>query len=74
MISRIITVLKGASATAIYGKRGGTGVILITTKSGKNNQKLRVDYSGSFEGSTVNRVQHMQNYLWTRVVWPLGFQ
>lgn len=56
-----ITVLKGASATAIYGKRGGTGVILITTKSGKNNQKLRVDYSGSFAGSTVNRVQHMQN-------------
>ena len=56
-----ITVLKGAAATAIYGKRGGTGVILITTKSGKKNQALRVDYSGSFAGSTVNRVQHMQN-------------
>ncbi len=56
-----ITVLKGAAATAIYGKRGGTGVILITTKSGKKNQKLRVDYAGSFAGSTVNRVQHMQN-------------
>lgn len=56
-----ITVLKGASATAIYGKRGGTGVILITTKSGKKNQKLRVDYAGSFAGSTVNRIQHMQN-------------
>lgn len=56
-----ITVLKGAAATAIYGKRGGTGVILITTKSGKKNQGLRVDYSGSFAGSTVNRVQHMQN-------------
>ncbi len=56
-----ITVLKGASATALYGKRGGSGVVLITTKSGKKNQKLRVDYSGSFAGSTVNRVQHMQN-------------
>ena len=56
-----VTVLKGASATAIYGKRGGSGVVLITTKSGKKNQKLKVDYSGSFAGSTVNRVMHMQN-------------
>ena len=56
-----ISVLKGAAATAIYGKRGGNGVILITTKSGAKGQKLRVDYSGSFENSTVNRLQHMQN-------------
>ncbi len=56
-----VTILKGASATAIYGKRGGSGVVLITTKSGKNNQKLKVDYSGSFAGNTVNRVFHMQD-------------
>ncbi len=36
------TVLKDASATAIYGSRGSNGVILITTKSGKKNQETRV--------------------------------
>lgn len=56
-----ITVLKGASATAIYGKRGGNGVILITTKSGMRNQKIRLDYTGSVSASEVNRVQHQQN-------------
>lgn len=34
-----IEVLKDASATAIYGSRGASGVILITTKKGKRNQK-----------------------------------
>src|SRR5688500_8669692 len=56
-----VTVLKGAAATAIYGKRGGNGVILITTKSGKQNQKIKLDYVGSVSASDVNRVQHMQN-------------
>jgi TonB-dependent starch-binding outer membrane protein SusC len=40
-----IDVLKDASATAIYGARGGNGVIIITTKSGKPG-KLRVSYNG----------------------------
>jgi iron complex outermembrane receptor protein len=39
-------VLKDGSAAAIYGSRGGSGVILITTKSGKAG-KFQVDYSGS---------------------------
>jgi len=34
-----VTVLKGASATALYGSEGGNGVILITTKSGKSGKK-----------------------------------
>ncbi len=34
-----VTVLKGASATALYGSEGGNGVILITTKSGKGGKK-----------------------------------
>ncbi|MBU3028396.1 TonB-dependent receptor [Zobellia galactanivorans] len=41
-----IQVLKDASATAIYGSRGANGVILITTKSGKEGQ-LKIDYSTS---------------------------
>ncbi|MEM9895005.1 MAG: TonB-dependent receptor [Bacteroidota bacterium] len=38
-----ISVLKDASATAIYGSRGANGVILVTTKGGGKNQKLSVD-------------------------------
>ncbi len=41
------TVLKDASATAIYGSRASNGVIIITTKKGKGN-KLNLSYSGSF--------------------------
>lgn len=41
-----IQILKDASAAAIYGSRAGNGVIIITTKSGKKNQPMRVDYSG----------------------------
>ncbi len=37
-----MTILKDASATAIYGSRASNGVIIITTKQGKLNQPLRV--------------------------------
>lgn len=40
------TVLKDASATAIYGSRASNGVIIITTKTGKKGQPLRVNYNG----------------------------
>lgn len=41
-----IEVLKDASATAIYGSRGANGVIIVTTKGGKNNQKARITFDG----------------------------
>jgi TonB-linked SusC/RagA family outer membrane protein len=40
-----IDVLKDASATAIYGARGANGVVIITTKAGRN-MKTRVNYNG----------------------------
>lgn len=40
-----ISILKDASAQAIYGARAAGGVILVTTKSGKKNQKARVNVS-----------------------------
>lgn len=40
------TVLKDASATAIYGSRASNGVILITTKKGKSNMPLKLEYNG----------------------------
>lgn len=42
-----ISVLKDASATAIYGSRGANGVILITTKKGREGS-LKVSYSGYY--------------------------
>lgn len=41
------SVLKDASAAAIYGSRGSNGVIIITTKKGRKGQKPTVSYSGS---------------------------
>ncbi|GAK89788.1 TonB-dependent receptor [Nonlabens ulvanivorans] len=42
------SVLKDAAATAIYGNRGANGVILITTKRGRQNQPLTIRYQSSF--------------------------
>jgi len=47
------TVLKDASATAIYGSRASNGVIIITTKKGRVGQPLRISYSGSFSYYTA---------------------
>ena len=48
-----MTVLKDASASAIYGSRGANGVIIITTKSGKAG-KMRVSYNGNANISTLS--------------------
>ncbi len=48
-----IEVLKDAAATAIYGSRGANGVILITTKKGKEGKtQFRVDYQNGFSEPT----------------------
>ncbi len=52
------TVLKDASATAIYGSRASNGVILITTKKGKSGQKLKVSYDGNVSFGSV--LKHLQ--------------
>ena len=43
-----IQILKDASAGAIYGSRAANGVVIITTKNGKKDQPLKVNYSGYF--------------------------
>jgi len=47
-----ITVLRDASAASIWGAKAANGVIVITTKRGRNGQKLRVEYDGyyNFQG------------------------
>ena len=46
------TVLKDASATAIYGSRASNGVILITTKKGALGKKITVEYNGNVSFSS----------------------
>lgn len=46
------TVLKDASATAIYGSRGSNGVIIITTKKGSSGNKIKVGYNGNVSFAT----------------------
>ena len=50
-----VDVLKDASATAIYGSRGANGVVLITTKKGKEG-KVSVNYSGTVKFETLSDV------------------
>jgi len=42
-----ISILKGPSAAALYGSRAGNGVVLITTKSGKNAEKMTVSVTSN---------------------------
>ncbi len=48
-----VTVLKDASATAIYGSRASNGVIIITTKKGKSGD-LKVNYNGNVSLSEIS--------------------
>jgi len=43
-----INVLKDAATTAIYGVKGGNGVIVVTTKGGRKNQKTEISASGNY--------------------------
>lgn len=54
------TVLKDASATAIYGSRGNNGVIIITTKKGKGG-KGRLNYSNWLSVGTITKKADVLN-------------
>ncbi len=57
-----ISVLKGQAASALYGMRASNGVIMITTKSGKNLKKGRavVSASSNFQFDQVSRLPDLQ--------------
>ncbi|RAJ05446.1 TonB-linked SusC/RagA family outer membrane protein [Chitinophaga skermanii] len=56
-----ITVLKGASAAALYGSRAGSGVILITTKSGAAKKGLGVSFNSTAMFDQAYMFPHFQN-------------
>ncbi len=55
-------VLKGPNASALYGARGSNGVVLITTKSGRQKKGIGVEFNSNFSFETVNLVPTFQNY------------
>ena len=56
-----VTVLKGASATALYGSQAANGVIIINTKKGVTDSKIRVAYTGTIQTSNILRTPQLQN-------------
>ncbi len=56
-----ITVLRDASAAAIYGSNAANGVVLITTRSGGGRAGTQIEYSTSASTSSVTRVPDMLN-------------
>ncbi len=50
-----ISVLKGASASALYGSRASNGVVLITTKSARRNEGLGIDVSMNVNAVVIGR-------------------
>ena len=61
------SVLKDASATAIYGQRGANGVVLITTKRGEKG-KVKINVKAGFNWNTPLKVPEYANaYDWARL-------
>ena len=56
-----ISVLKGGAATALYGLQASNGVILITTKKGSNNQKMKVKVHSSVGIKELGRHVELQD-------------
>ncbi len=50
-----MTILKDASATAIYGNRASAGVILITTKKGGKGGKISIGYNGNYSVGKITK-------------------
>lgn len=56
-----MSILKDASAAAIYGVRAANGVVIITTKKGRKNQKAQITYNGYVGLQTATNVLEMCN-------------
>ncbi|MGO4290291.1 SusC/RagA family TonB-linked outer membrane protein [Chitinophaga sp. RAB17] len=56
-----ITVLKGPAAAALYGSIASNGAILITTKKGKKNSPAQINFSTSYQLSSILKYPDFQN-------------
>lgn len=55
-----ITVLKGASAAALYGSRAANGVILVTTKKGAGRKGIGIEFNSNYVFEKVNNLTDFQ--------------
>lgn len=58
-----VSILKDASASAIYGSRAPFGVVLVTTKKGKKNQAIRISYNNNMTFASPVGVPHFVDAL-----------
>ena len=58
-----VSVLKDASASAIYGSRAPFGVVLITTKKGKKDGSVSIQYNNNFAFGTPIGIGHLESSL-----------
>ena len=56
-----LSILRGGAATALYGLRASNGVILISTKKGSANTKMKVDLHTSVSIEKISKTQAVQN-------------
>lgn len=56
-----ISILKGATASALYGSRAANGVIMITTKKGAQQEPMTIEFVSNTSFSRVGRLPEMQN-------------
>jgi iron complex outermembrane receptor protein len=71
-----ISILKGASAAALYGSEAVNGVVLITSKSGKGKKGFGVDFSTSYSNNQIAylpRFQYERGPGWTNANYTSGF-
>jgi TonB-linked SusC/RagA family outer membrane protein len=55
-----ITVLKGANAAALYGSRGGNGVVNIVTKKGSAKRGIGIEFNSNYVFETINDLSDLQ--------------
>ncbi|MEN8125985.1 MAG: SusC/RagA family TonB-linked outer membrane protein [Bacteroidota bacterium] len=56
-----VTILKGASAAAVWGSLAANGVIVITTKKGRNKDKIDVSYNTTFSFDDISEKHPLQS-------------
>lgn len=56
-----VNVIKGANGAALYGERGATGVIIVTTKKGTKKDKISIDFSSSLTLEDIAYLPETQN-------------
>lgn len=64
-----VSLLKDAASAAIYGARAAFGVLLVTTKTGKRNSQVKINYNNNFSWATPSRLpKDVSSDKWIRAV------